>query len=402
MSLKNNINGLLLSTFPFMLARHGGQIRMYKTLRYLEQKGHNLINIAFYEPGAYSRSCIGKHDIALPHKDDWKLYKGFQSNLTNDFITGEHVYNNRTHYLNLIREKISDHLGYVYVEHPWLFKFAEFVVSELKINAKIILGYPNIEYQLKKKIFETYKIINSSILSDIKLAEVYAIKKSDLIFVVSKIEHRFCSQILFNDKNKLAYSRNGFDPLKPINEKSLKKLTRILPQKFIFYIGSAHPPNFSNIKDYLGDALGFLPPDVKLVLAGNVAKHVYQAFTSNENFLINQSRLLLLDEITDDDLNTLRHLAHIIILPIGYGGGSALKTAEAIGSNSFVVSNDVGLRDFEMFIDSKKVFLCKNKESFTSTIFNLLSKNKNFKDKYSSLYWDAQLNIVDKRIREIL
>jgi hypothetical protein len=402
MSLGNNTNGILLSTFPFMLPRHGGQIRMYKTLKYLEQKGHNLLNISFYEPGAYSRACIGKHDISLPHKDDWKFYKGFQSNLINDFVTGEHVYQNKSHYLNLIKEKISDNLGYIYVEHPWLFKFAEFVVSELNTNTKIILGYPNIEYQLKEKIFETYKIINKSILSEIKLAEFYAIKKSDLIFLVSKVEYEFCSQILFNDKNKLVYSRNGFEPLKPIDEKSLKKLTKILPQKFIFYIGSGHPPNFSNIKDFLGDCLGFLPPDVKLVVAGGVAQHVYHAFTSDENFLINQSRLLLLDEITDADLNTLRHLAHIIILPIGYGGGSALKTAEAIGSNSFVVSNDVGLRDFEVFVDSEKVFLCKNKESFTATIVNLLSKNKNFKEKYSSLYWDAQLDIVDKRIREIL
>ena len=117
--------------------------------------------------------------------------------------------------------------------------------------------------------------------------------------------------------------------------------------------------------------------------------------------MFNQSRLILLDEISDCDLNTLLNLAHIIVLPVGYGGGSALKTAQAIGSKCFVVSNNIGLRDFEEYIDNRKIYLCK-KNNFKETIVKLLEKRKSFKKNYSELTWEFQLKIIDHEIRGIL
>jgi len=401
MIIENKLNGLLLTTFPFMTPRHGGQIRMSKTFKYLNEHGHNLISIAFYEPGVYSKSTISKNDIALPYDNKWMSFCGFNSALINDHITGEYVYDRRDFYFNLIKNKLPKHLDYIYVEHPWLFKFGKFIQKKLNQEVKFFLGYPNVESILKQSILDSYKIKGyDEIISNIHFLEIEAIKNSDLVFIVSKKEKIFCKK--YTKINKLIYSRNGYEPLKPICENSLKKLKKKLPEKFIFYIGSGHPPNFSNLCDFLGDALGFLPPDVKFVVAGGVSDHVYSAFTKDENFLINQSRLLLLGDISEVDLNTIRQLAHIIVLPIGYGGGSALKTSEALSSKCYVVSNDVGLRDFEQFIDNNKVYLCNDKDSFTSTIAKLLLKNRCTQKAPVELSWDNQMKIVDENIKRYL
>jgi glycosyltransferase involved in cell wall biosynthesis len=96
--------------------------------------------------------------------------------------------------------------------------------------------------------------------------------------------------------------------------------------------------------------LGFLPPDRKIVVVGSVAAPLL----ADERFRrwegINRSRIRFTGVIPGADLAALLALAQVIILPITAGGGSNVKTAEALHAGRHVVGTALAFRGFERFL----------------------------------------------------
>jgi hypothetical protein len=118
-------------------------------------------------------------------------------------------------------------------------------------------------------------------------------------------------------------------------------------------------------------------------------------------------RLILLYSVSDDDLAAIRELAHTIVLPIAYGGGSNLKTAEAIGSGAFVVGNPSAYRDFEEYLIYPQVLMATSDDEFVSSVRNTFSMMKpddeiTINNIRNSISWEKSLAKVTFALNELL
>ena len=107
--------------------------------------------------------------------------------------------------------------------------------------------------------------------------------------------------------------------------------------------------------DCVGPSLGCFPPDSRLVVAGSVCSHLYQHLAATRWQSLNLSRLELLNTLPDEDLAAVKTLAHGFLLPILHGGGSNIKTAEALYSGAYVLGSEAAFRGFEDLLDLPEV-----------------------------------------------
>src|SRR5690606_15938162 len=78
----------------------------------------------------------------------------------------------------------------------------------------------------------------------------------------------------------------------------------------------------------------------------------------------------------EDNLNGLLRLSDVIILPITSGGGSNLKTAEAILTSKPIVATNFAFRAYENFLDLPNITISNSKTIFKKSIIDTLKKSQ--------------------------
>lgn len=86
------------------------------------------------------------------------------------------------------------------------------------------------------------------------------------------------------------------------------------------------------------------------------------------------SRLELLFELSNIDLDAVKALAHGYLLPIPFGGGTNLKTAEALISEKFVVGTRAAYRGFEQYIDGPGVHVFESPEEMHKLVRHVFAQ----------------------------
>jgi hypothetical protein len=77
--------------------------------------------------------------------------------------------------------------------------------------------------------------------------------------------------------------------------------------------------------------------------------------------------------LSDDLLSGLLAYVDVVLLPIVDGGGSNLKTAEAILSGKKIVATTFAFRGFEEYMDLPNVYIATTPSSFRETITRALA-----------------------------
>lgn len=91
---------------------------------------------------------------------------------------------------------------------------------------------------------------------------------------------------------------------------------------------------------------------------------------------INDDRTLRLGIVDDAGIAALRRLGHVYILPITAGGGSNIKTAEALLTGAYVIGTSTAFRGFEDFIGDPGVFVEDDPHAFRARLFELLHRER--------------------------
>ena len=379
---------LFISSFPFDKPIHGGQIRLANIVNtYIKQKYTvSAIGVSYNYPSMpgfisdIDYTHIEKYSKGIVAIEDWALGQVFQ--------------NEKTYYEKL-KSKITKKPDIIFVELPWLFGFAERFVNEIDKKIPIIYGSENIETSLKKNILtDYYKVQDSSeFLSYIKSTEENAITKSNGIICVSKSDYDYISGIsnkpLFLAPNGVSEKETTDDYLQMVDDISKK-------QPFVFFCGSAHPPNAQGFFEMFSVGMGCLNHNMKLIIAGGVKSLIlknplYKSIAKLEE------RTKLLGVVDEGLIAALTKKAHCIILPITSGGGTNLKTAEALWSGKYIVATKIAMRGFEQFINSPGVFVCDSPSSFKRAIRQVMEApplvlSDIEKNKRRIVLWDSCLD----------
>ena len=395
---------LLLSTYPFQQPRHGGQLRLASLARAYAAAGWQVESLAVYEPEAYDTEVLGLHDISFPMDSRYRLLKGRKPVFINDYLSGIYAAADDGGFPQIERH-LPARLDAIHVEQPWLWPLAKRIFALPRFNhVKLILGSQNIEFELKLDIFHSCGTVDTlGALQDIQALERQSVSEADLVLAVTESDY---NKLAAMGARTLLLAPNGIQPWKASNDALARWRSRLPKVPWILYVASAHPPNFTGFVHCVGDSLACIPPNAKLVLAGGVTEHIYHVLNKTRRNSLNLSRLELLFTLSDEDLAAVKTLAHAFLLPIQHGGGSNIKTAEALYSGKYVIGSPAAFRGYSKWTHLPEVTQAHSPTEFQQAMRSILLKPAlnpgpiSDTDLRADLRWDHCLSPVPQALAQ--
>lgn len=351
------MNILILCTYPITTPFHGGQLRVRNIVDTYRAAGHQVEVVGVLGSEQY-HSELGFLPFPGQHNLSAIIQNPF---LMEDYALGhlltrdDAVYRRFT---TLIRTKPD----VIQVEQPWLFNAAQRFLSESAPSAKIIYSAHNVEWRLKNEILSSYfDFKTSSANADlVRAIEIEAIKNSNAVVCVSTADSDWVRQYT---TAPVLVAPNGVKAWQ--TSEIGKKEAAIIVQNhpYALYCASAHPPNMQGFFEMLGGGFGSLKPDEKLIVAGGASWAIARDHRIHQSANL-AARFVIGGIVSQACLEALLDDAHCILLPLTQGGGTNLKTAEALWSSKHIVATTVAMRGFERFIDSPGVHIADDPSAF--------------------------------------
>ncbi|MDX5929546.1 glycosyltransferase [Acidiphilium acidophilum] len=108
--------------------------------------------------------------------------------------------------------------------------------------------------------------------------------------------------------------------------------------RYAALMGSAYWPNVEGFFSIFPEGLGFLAQNEQIWIAGALGSAV-QEDERFQNFIsINEKRTRIIGYLNESEKSEFFSAAHCVIVPVEFGAGSKLKTADAIASGLPVIS----------------------------------------------------------------
>lgn len=364
---------LVLSTYPIANPQHGGQKRLDAICREYRRAGMEVKNVAIFFGPFYAEH--GKDDITLSSQSENEISS---SPFTGDIVCGRAIYEDKkvkAKITNILREFKPE---VIHLEQVFPYMGLKLLLEELQLKPKIIFGSQNIEYSMKEEMLNSLgydKDFTKQKVDQIYEAEKELSEKADLVAAVSQKD--LDEHIRLGAKNAVL-APNGIykSTAKP---ESIQYWKSVFEQQGIkrvaLFVGSAHPPNWIGFQDMIGKGLGFLDIDTRIVFAGSISEYVESELAKLKYDIgatTFHKRAYFAGRLSEDRLVGLLQIADIILLPITEGGGSNLKTAEAIVSDKKVVATEYAFRGFDGLKKLSNIYIATRPQEFREAIIRSL------------------------------
>ena len=364
---------LLLSTYPFVEPLHGGQLRLAHIDKAYRAAGWQVESLALCEEGSYATEAVGPRDMVFPADSGYRQFQGRNVPLVSDLQTGKYAAADDGGFA-LVKARLPQHIDAIHVEQPWLWLLAQRIRQLAGFeHVVLIYGSQNIEAPLKRDILASYQVSDAdaeAVVAEIDALEQRAAREADITLAVTQAD---LSVLAKWGARRPVLAANGIAPWQAQADKLTHWQAQLPKAPWMLYVASAHPPNFTGFSQCVGPSLGCFAPDSKLVVAGSVGEHLYRHLAAGRWHSLNLSRLQLLHVLADEDLAAVKTLAHAFLLPIQHGGGSNIKTAEALYSGAYVVGTEAAFRGFEDLLDLPEVTMARSPVAFQSAIRRVLA-----------------------------
>lgn len=357
---------LSISPFPWKVAFSGGQIRIKNIVEAYQRMGVSVQSIGIIPSSNYysQEGFVPVPSFAIEEIEGnpWELH---------DFYLGELFYKD-ARLFEVLFKQVREEPDIVQVEHPWLFKAALAFCRSCKRRPKLIYSSHNVEYLLKSSILSSRENISESFIQNeiekIRDLEEFAVKNSDAVIVVTDEDNQWIKSVKTGIQT--ISCPNG---VRDISSSEIPESFACLSEsKYAIYCASGHPPNLEGLIEMFKHGLSAIKPDERLVIVGGVCDAIRDdyRFEKIANFY---KRTVLIGTVEQSLLDALISRAHAIILPIVSGGGSNLKTAEALVAKKWIVATDYSLRGMEKFKNARGIFLANAPSSFCRQLRTAMS-----------------------------
>ncbi|MDN7535543.1 glycosyltransferase family 1 protein [Burkholderia orbicola] len=353
---------LTLSTYPIGTPAHGGQHRVANIVRVLRAAGHQVQSAGVLGSDQYAPE---EYFCEYPGHEPLRRY--IQNPLLmEDWAIGRLYAEDDDAYRSLA-SKIDPTPDLILVENPWLFDFAKRFVTERKLSETVLIyGSENIENQLRYDIVAQYLSIEEAQRARalISETELKALRNAHGVCAVSREDLEWMQS---RTKAKCILAQNGV-ARRTVTIDGLEQANRVAQHRKIAVLcGSAHPPNITGFFDMFGGGVGCIAPDESIVLVGGVGASIVSDARFHRVAGLNRATISA-GVVSEECLQGLLTIAHAIILPITHGGGTNLKTAEALWSGKHVVATSVAMRGFDKFVNARGVSLADDSRTFVAAL----------------------------------
>lgn len=361
------MNILILCTYPTLNPKHGGQLRVRNIVERYISEGHNVqvagvLGSESYESQAGFLSFPKMANLAKIIPNPF---------LMEDYAIGRYVVSHVDAFNELV-SNIKSKPDIIHVEHPWLFAFARQYVDAYSPLSRIVYSSHNVEWQLKRDICSSYFDENTAEKNAnlIKGIELNAIHNSDAVICVSENDAEW---VRSQTCNPVIIAPNGVQAWRSTDDgrKEARALTQGL--RYALYCASAHPPNMTGFFDIFSGGFGSLKPDEKLVVAGGAGWAIAADSRVHKSAKLAE-KVIVAGMVSQPCLEGLLDGAQCIVLPLTQGGGTNLKTAEALWAGKHIVATSVAMRGFERFVGANGVNLADDNSMFKRALRTCMEK----------------------------
>lgn len=342
---------LVLTPWLVHRFRHGGQLRASAILDAYRRAGHEVRCIGLYDPARTPADEPSPHDLALgddvarsiaPGDADTEL--GFWRALarapsSSDFFR---------------REVETFHPDVIQFDEPYLWP----VAAGLRAGSrKLLHSSHNFETAAKRELAASGLAIGSRTLADVAATEREIAAGADAIAVVSAQDR---AAFMALGARRVVVAPNGTAPHAPDAAADAAVAAYVGASPFALFVSSAHPPNAEGLVEMLRAAPPGVWPDVRpgapvadarargarLLVGGGVASLLRDRKDAAQGGGAFEA-MHLLGLLDAAALGAMHRRAACIVLPKTRGGGSNLKTAEALMSGRPIVATTRAFEGFE-------------------------------------------------------
>jgi hypothetical protein len=351
-----------LSTYPIDVPQHGGQHRLANIVRVFRNAGHEVKSMGVLGSDRYPAS---PGFVPFPGAKPLAQYIP-DTDFMEDWAIGELFEKDPAHF-DALAAKFSDPPDVIHVEHPWLVSFAIKLREKLgRRDMKIVYGSANVESELKYSIMRMFKSHTNA--DDAKRrvleCEERALLQVDAICCVSDADLNWSAS---RTKAPLMLAKNGVGKLSATPADFVEANYITGHHQYALFCASDHPPNIGGFFSAFEAGIGCFRPDQRLIIAGGAGPVIKT--DPRARYTAGLERVLrACGVVSNPTLHGLLALAHTIILPITQGGGTNLKTAEAILTGKHVVATRSAMRGFEEFCDAPGIDVVDDIRLFASRV----------------------------------
>jgi glycosyltransferase involved in cell wall biosynthesis len=395
---------LVLSTYPIRKPRHGGQLRSAALMVEYNKVYSKVVRTAVFNSSVYSKKEYDKHDIPSPAELTSLIVETPELEA---WYLGESPANSpevKKRLTSLLEELKPDAIVF---EQAYMYLGMQQLLYELDLKTPLIYSSHNVEADMMNDIFTTQnnQLEFSAQLEQLEAAEKLLTKSAVGTIAVSdddaqKFQAWGAQNVLIqgNSTSPLTHSL-----LKRLRVRRIMKKLNIT--SYALLVASSHRPNVDGFIDILGTRLGYIPENSMIFLAGDLGRALHPAVAADDPQWNNLfwNRVLNWDRVSPATLSALITESTCIILPITSGGGSNLKTAEAINSGKPVIATTTAMRGFEVFGSLEKITVVENQSDFRSELSQVLS-NRSVDEKSPEsdhLLWSSQLREISSWLMRI-
>jgi glycosyltransferase involved in cell wall biosynthesis len=398
---------LVVGTYPITLPQHGGQKRLSAIISEYKKNITDVKYTSVFYDGFYSE--YSADDIPLG-----KTGRGLvqSSPLTGDIICGKAIYfdpevkQKFTHLLKMFSPDI------IHIEQPYPYLGLKPLLRELGMDVKLVFGSQNVEGPMKADILRGYGTDQVSIdraVNEINDVEIELSKDALLVAACTKDDLKAHEMM---GAKKIVLAPNGVEEpvIQAVSVEYWQRLfsTQGVEQTAVF-VGSAHPPNWAGFTSMITTSLGFVKNNQRIVIAGSVSDFADREIGKDKLSIAEATfwlRAYSAGRLSESRLVGLIAQSDVVLLPITEGGGSNLKTAEAIISGKKVVTTSHALRSFEWFSNYPNVWVANSPEEFRQAIveaFNATPRVRNEEQirRAESVLWRNCLNSLVEEVSKL-
>lgn len=248
----------------------------------------------------------------------------------------------------------------ILLEQPFLWPIVDLMKREraLKSDCCMIYSSHNTEAPMKREIYAHAfpEDICHQHLSYVESLEQDSVMAADLVIATCDAESFFVKGIDSGKKVLVKANGHTYRPRDNLWWKD-KFQASGCDQNWV-YVSSAHPPNVNGLKSLL-DLIPKSQTDFKIWLLGSIGQ------------VIGCERYPFVEchhEISNQDIDDAISCADGVILPIWQGGGTNLKTAQALLSGKPIVSTAFAFRGFENYINQEGVRIAESSQDMADIL----------------------------------
>lgn len=353
-----------VGTYPIRPRVHGGQRRAGAIWDAYRRRGIRAEYAAIYYRSFHPEAAgpglfpAGPPTIAAAAKRPY----------SSDLVLGEEIDQDAECMVPLLRFWNHFRPTIIQLEQPYLWPAVQRLMAAGHIErTPVIYSGQNVEFELKG-IINDHTLLSHErqrAAETVRRIEEDLARHAVLVVAVCDRDAQVYRQL---GARRCVVIRNGHDPHPPqlrVVKRWQRRLRSRWKRKNAFFVSSSHLPNYLGFEEMVGPHLGYLPPDAEIFVVGQVSQHPSMRKNFGPTSVVNNGRARLLrDGLNDDDMAALLHLTDVVLLPITCGGGSNLKTVQALLSGRPILATARAFRSFEEFTSLPRVCIADSREAF--------------------------------------